>query len=365
MKTKLLACAALSALTLSSTAFAQEDHSHHQHHHHSGHDHTLHIGNVPASIMGDHTHTKGDWMLSYRFMRMGMKDNRNGTSSLSPLDISGDFANTTGVGPATLRIVPTEMTTDMHMIGAMYAPTERLTLMAMANYLDRDMDHITFAGGNPDLEIGRFTTRAKGWGDTKLAALYQLTPNKNHSIVAKAGVSLPTGSIKKRGDIINPMGAVQNIRLPYAMQLGSGTYDFEPAITYTNAKGDYRWGGQYSAQIRLGENSQDYSLGDKHKLSAWAGYQWTESFGSTLRITGEHEGKIDGNDSTIAGPVQTANSDNYGGKRVEMGLGFTIKPFKTSDHIIAVEASVPVYQNLNGPQLERDYGLMARYSYSF
>ena len=37
-----------------------------------------------------------------------------------PLEISGDFANTTGSGPATLRIVPTEMRMDMHMLGAMY-----------------------------------------------------------------------------------------------------------------------------------------------------------------------------------------------------------------------------------------------------
>lgn len=362
MKTTLMACIAAGTLTLSSAAMAQEDRSHHNHH-----DHALVAGNAPASIMGDHVHEKGKWMVSYRFMQMHMDGNQNGTRNLSPRDISGDFANNTGVGPATLRIVPTEMTTDMHMFSAMYGVTERLTVMAMANYLDRSMDHITFAGGNPDLEIGRFTTKAQGFGDTKLAALYDLTPNKPYNVVGKIGLSLPTGSLKKRGDIINPAGVTQNIRLPFAMQLGSGTFDLEPALTYTGHKGIYSWGAQYNSQIRLGQNSQGYSLGDKHRISGWGGYQWNDWLHNTLRVTGEYEGQIDGDDDNIAGPVQTADPDNYGGRRVEIGLGFNIQSTKPvwRDHTIGIEVSVPIYQDLNGPQLERDYGLSARYSYSF
>lgn len=366
MKTTLLAGAApiiiSCAFTLSTPALAQHDH--HDHHNHTGH---VHKSAVPAGIMGDHVHDQGQWMVGYGFMQMGMKDNRDGTSGLSPADISGDVANTSGAGPGTMRIVPTEMTTRMHMLSAMYGVTDRVTIMAMAHYIDRDMDHITFAGGNADLEIARFNTSTQGWGDTKLAALYDLTPEKPYSIVAKAGISLPTGSIKERDNIINPMGNAQNIRLPYAMQLGSGTYDLEPAITYTDSKDSYSWGGQYTAQIRLGENSQDYTLGDKHKLSAWGGYQLIPWLGSTLRLTAEHEGKIEGRDTNIAGPVQTADPDNYGGKRLEIGVGFNITPQQPAwkAHSIAIEASLPVYQNLNGPQLERDYGITARYRFGF
>lgn len=366
MKTTLMAGAALCALTLSTPALAQ--HEHHNHHDHaqrqSAH---VHFGNTPTSIMGDHVHDKGEWMFSYSFMQMGMKDNRDGTSDLSPADISGDVINTSGSGPATMRIVPLEMTMDMHMLGAMYGVTDRLTLMAMGHYLDNDMQHVTYAMGNPDLEVGRFTTRSQGWGDTKLSALYDLTPKQPYSIVAKAGLSIPTGSIKQRDGIINPMGASANIRLPYGMQLGSGTYDLEPAITYSQESGLYNWGAQYAGQIRLGENSQDYTLGDKHKLTAWGGYQFTPMLGGTLRVTGEHEAKIDGRDTVITGPVQTADPNNYGGNRIEIGVGFNITPQTPAwrNHSIGVEGSLPVYQDLNGPQLKRDYGLAARYRYSF
>ena len=368
MNKYLLQAAALTMAAFSTTTALAQDHSHHHHMHgnvSSGAQEHLHFGNVPASITGDHTHNKGDWMLSYRPMRMSMRGNRDGTNSLNPLDISGVVANTSGTGPTTMRIVPTEMTMDMHMLSAMYAPTDRLTLMVMGSYQRKTMDHITYAMANADREIGRFTTQSNGWGDTKVAGLYQLAPNKPYSLVAKAGISLPTASLDEEATILNPMGALQRTRMPYAMQLGSGTYDIEPALTYTQDKGAYSWGAQYTSQIHLGRNAQGYTLGDKHVISGWGGYQLCENLGTTLRLSAEHEAQIDGRDDQIAGPVQTADPNNYGGKRAEIGLGFNLQPFKNTAQVIAMEVTLPVYQNLNGPQMERNYGLNVRYSYSF
>lgn len=302
-------------------------------------------------------------MVSYRFMSMNMEGNRDGTRGLSPLDISGYFPNVTGVGPASLRIVPTKMTMDMHMLGGMYAPTDWLTLMAMGNYIDKEMDHITFAGGNPDLEIGRFTTNAEGLGDTKLAGLFKAYEGGAHSITVKAGLSLPTGSTTEDGIILNPMGAAQRVRLPYAMQLGSGTYDLEPGATYTGHANNFGWGAQYNATFRLGNNDEGYSLGDKHAVNLWTGYSWNENLGTTLRLSGETESQIDGNDPQIGGPVQTAQTEYYGGKRVELGFGVNYAPAKA--HSFAAEFAAPIYQNLNGPQLERDYNFTLGYQLRF
>ena len=38
---------------------------------------------APIGVMGDHTHDKGEWMLSYRYMYMNMTGNRVGTDSVS------------------------------------------------------------------------------------------------------------------------------------------------------------------------------------------------------------------------------------------------------------------------------------------
>ena len=100
--------------------------------------------------MGDHIHGKGEWMLSYRFMTMEMQGNLQGSQDIDPDTIVTTEPNRFfGMPnmPPTLRIVPQDMQMDMHMLGFMYAPSERLTLMFMANYLDKSMNHTTYAGG--------------------------------------------------------------------------------------------------------------------------------------------------------------------------------------------------------------------------
>lgn len=325
---------------------------------------------APIGVMGDHMHGKGEWMFSYRFMRMHMEDNRNGTNSLSPEEIvttvPNRFFGTPGQ-PPTLRVVPTEMTTDMHMVGAMYAPFDMMTLMVMGHYIDREMDHITFAGGAGTTRLGTFTTRAKGWGDTKASALIKLYEDDIHHLHLNAGVSLPTGSIKERDVVLAPTGVLVSLRLPYAMQLGSGTYDLLPGVTYYGLQDKWGWGAQYVGTVRLGDNSQDYTWGDKHQISFWGSYLWTDAISTSLRVTGETESKIDGIDALIVAPVQTADPDNYGGERVSLSFGVnSVVPsgiFK--GHRFSVEATVPVYQNLNGPQMERDHAIMFGWSKAF
>ncbi len=376
MKNILLSSALMGVLIAPAYAQNHDDHHNHDHHNsppmgfsvsgsHEAHDHSARFS--PISVMGDHLHEKGDWMVSYRFMRMEMEGNRDGTNSLSPQEISGVFTNPTGVGPATLRIVPTEMTMDMHMVSAMYGLNDDVTLMVMGSYIDKDMDHVTFAGMNAANQIGGFTTTSKGFGDTKLAALINGYQNGQHQVVLKAGISLPTGSIDEEDEIFDPTGATVRVRLPYAMQIGSGTYDFEPALTYTGHQGRFGWGAQYMGQIRLDTNDEDYSLGDKHMISAWGGYKWADWLLTTARVTGETEEKIDGRDSMIGGPVQTADPDNYGGQRVEVGLGFTLISDSTGleGHNFGGEFIIPIHQDLNGPQLERDYAFTLGYQYNF
>ena len=92
-------------------------------------------GHAPIGVMGDHMHKAGEWMLSYRFMRMNMEGNRIGNNSVSPEDIVTTVPNRffgNPNQPPTLRVVPTQMTMNMHMFGVMYAPSDVITLMAMA-----------------------------------------------------------------------------------------------------------------------------------------------------------------------------------------------------------------------------------------
>ncbi len=318
---------------------------------------------APIGVMGEHMHGKGEWMVSYRYMRMAMDGTRDGTSNLSNAEIL-TRANRFGA-PPNLRVIPESMDTDMHMVGGMYAPSDDITLMMMGMYIDREMDHSTY---NPaGAKIGEFTTKVKGFGDTKLSGLVRLYKDETHHLHLNAGLSLPTGSITKRDTVLAPTGATPNLRLPYAMQLGSGTYDLLPGVTYTGVKDKLGWGAQYNATLRMGRNNEDYSLGNKHQISTWGSYSIKPTVSVSARLTAEAEGTIDGIDSEIAAPVQTADPENYGGERVSasLGLNTAIPTGALAGHRFSFEATAPIYQNLNGPQLKRDYAITAGWSKAF
>ena len=323
---------------------------------------------APIGVMGDHTHKKGEFMLSYRHMTMGMKGNNIDDSSATNADILATSNRFFGrpMQPAGLRVIPTKMSMDMDMIGAMYAPINGLTLMAMGSYVQKDMDHLTF---NPmgNAHIGGFNTKTSGWGDTKLSALIDIHEVDKHHVHVKAGVSLPTGSIDEEDTILAPNGSTPKVRLPYAMQLGTGTYDLILGATYTGHEGDINWGAQYNGEVRLGNNHENYTIGDKHSLTSWAGYDWSKQVNTAIRLTASTQDKISGMDSKIVAPVQTANPDNYGGETVQLGLGVNLLGASqyTKGHRLAAELDMPVYQNLNGPQMETDYTLTIGWQKSF
>ena len=218
---------------------------------------------APIGVMGEHTHGEGEVMLSYRFMRMGMQGNLIGTHSVTPEEIVTTTPNFLGA-PPTLRVVPTDMTMDMHMFGAMYGLTDKVTLMAMAPYVVKEMDHVTFQGMAGTDRLGEFTTRSSGLGDLKLSALAKLNDGDDARLVVQGGVSIPTGSIEEEDDVLTPMGMTPTLRLPYAMQLGSGTADPFAAVTYAR-DGRIGWGAQGSALVRVTDNSEGYNLGDESK----------------------------------------------------------------------------------------------------
>jgi hypothetical protein len=92
-------------------------------------------GHAPIGVMADHYHKKGEWMTSYRYMFMSMDGNRMGDDNLSTAQV----APGTGVG---FPIVPIKMHMGMHMLGMMYAPSDRVTLMGMLNHTSMEMDHL-------------------------------------------------------------------------------------------------------------------------------------------------------------------------------------------------------------------------------
>ncbi|MGY0583128.1 MAG: transporter, partial [Paraglaciecola chathamensis] len=195
---------------------------------------------APIGVMGDHMHAAGEFMFSYRYMRMNMSDMLQGSSDISASDIATTIANPFAP-PATVRVVPKEMTTNMHMLGFMYAPNDDITLMAMLNYLERDMDLTTFEGMMGDMVLGQFSTEVSGLADSKLGLLYRLYDSANHHLHFNLSWVIDSGSNNETDDVLTPMNMRMTMRLPYSMQLGSGSDQAEFGLTYTGKNQQFSW----------------------------------------------------------------------------------------------------------------------------
>ncbi len=302
-------------------------------------------GHAPIGVMGDHLHKTGEWMFSYRYKRMQMDGMRDGTDDLTDADVLKDFP-----------VTPTRMSMEMHMPGLMYAPTDDLTLMLMVPLIKKNMDHVTRMGA-------RFTTRSEGLGDIKLSGLYALKRWNNQQLHLNAGVSFPTGDIDEKD--VTPAGS--NTLLPYPMQLGSGSWDLLPGITYLGQNNMLSWGMQAIGTIRLNDNDNDYRLGNRFELTGWGAKKFNNTLSGSLRLKGLVWGDIQGNDPKLnPNVVPTADANLQGGKRIDIlaGLNFYSRSGITKGHRLAVEVGTPIYEDLDGPQMSTQWMVTVGWQYA-
>lgn len=314
---------------------------------------------APISVMGDHTHKTGEVMLSYRHMRMEMNDLFDGDDKISPAELLDN---------SSYSMVPTKMTMEMDMVGAMYAPTDTTTAMAMLPYIKNNMDMLmsmpmamTMPSEMPSHTMSmaapvKTSMKSSGIGDLKLGVLQSLLAEAGQRVHLNLMVSLPTGSIDEEGDNNQP--------LPYRMQLGSGTYDLMPGITYAAQYSDFSWGGQAQAIIRLDKNDRDYRLGNRYLAQAWIQKPVLSHLAVSGRVAYEKWQNINGDDDDL-NPMMSPLADPalQSGDLVSAALGVSATlPYGNR---LAVEYTRAVTQNLNGPQMGFDDSIVVAWQFSF
>lgn len=320
----------------------------HNHHHHNRPD-----AHAPIGVMGDHLHEKNGIMVSLRYMNMDMNGNRSGSSSINNTSIFN-----------TYMVAPQNMSMDMYMLGVMYAPSNKLTLMLMQNFVRNKMNLKARMMMGGTTMFRDFSTSSSGFGDLKLGALYSIYTKENTSIHLNGTLNIPVGNIKQKDD--TPM--MQNAKLPYAMQLGSGTYDITLGATYKGNTEYVSWGIQPLFTFRTGTNSENYRLGNSQQINFWGAYKIADWISISGRVLGMSQGKISGNDAELNPMmVPTANTNNYGGEKVKSFLGVNFMFNQNSsfkNFRIGIEAGAPIYENYNGVQMDEDLSFQFGIKYS-
>ena len=329
--------------------------------------HMQHQHSAPAGLMFAHMlENAGDYMLGYRYMRQAMGNAyQHGTQGIGAENLCSGNMCASG------------MSMNMHMLNLMYAPTDWLNLMLMPQFVNMTMDMNMFGSMSMNMGINNWMRNWQtngGFGDTGGYAMVNLWRSKDHQLFMTQGLTAPTGTI----NTTNEQGHTSDNLYAYDMQLGSGTWDYNPSLTYLGAEQQAFWGAQLTGTVRMQQqNARGYRLGDILQGTAWGGYQWNDWFSSTVRGIYTQQGavkdytyqdnfqKMTGGNNMLAMPDMITN--NYGGSFVDAGFGVTlnIPKGRYAGNSLSFEWLQPIYTYYNGYQLERTGTLAASWGYMF
>ena len=111
-----------------------------------------------------------------------------------------------------------------------------------------------------------------------------------------------------------------------------------------------------------------YRLGNEYGLMGWLGYAVTDWFAPSLRINGRIWENVHGADPNIDPTVDPEGDPHrQGGRRVDllMGTNFFVPKGIFKGTRLMIEAGLPIYENLDGPQLSTRWLFSAGLTYSF
>ncbi len=320
---------------------------------------------APIGVMYDHTHPEGSFMLGYRYMISGMNKlvneahdehqvMKHGTEMHGADEHNNDHDEGELENEVPFQGHSHEMLMQMHMLEGMYGLTDDITLMTMVPFQQMEMKH----------DIG-ITTRDEGIGDITFSSLIDVYNDQQNQLILTPGISFPTASLT---DIDANHGGVLS-RHPYHMKLGSGTYDLIPSVTYSGKSEKFGWGSQLGATVRLGENDQGYTFGDRFRLTSWISRLVSSSTSLSFRVLGEHWEDVDGMDEKIirindfADPMLQAGTQLLGYLGVNYVVPQTVCAL--AGHRFSLEIGFPIAQDLDSGQQDFDWSINSAWQYSF
>jgi hypothetical protein len=273
-----------------------------------------------------------------------------------------------GIGvPHLVRNDPIDVKILAMGAGITYGLTDNLALTAAGTYFEKWQNVNVFKGMSGTTLEGVSNTSSDGVGDTFVAAVYHLFGDSMNSVNLNMGLSLPTGSTTVDSYTFNNSGVWSNKRAVYTLQLGTGTVDAMPGITYVGVLNQWTWGLSYRGRLPMDNNNQGYRYGYYNEFNGWAGYSWLKGLSTTLRLMGSLQGHISGYDPQIIGYGPCSNPLWFGSNHIDLLPGASIsgRYFGMPRLTLVSELDLPLYQDVSGLHTGKDYSIAVGLKYKF
>tara|TARA_B100001996_G_C18602075_1_gene570230 strand:- start:15 stop:1061 length:1047 start_codon:yes stop_codon:yes gene_type:complete len=316
------------------------------------------INHGPIGVMGDHFHEKGELMISLRVSNMEMKKNIFNGTTISDKEILNQ-PNPFSQLQKKLSVIPKKMTMKMIMLGAMYAPSDKITLMTMAMFEDKEMTLGTHSMMMNRKFLGSFETSSSDISKISLSALYKLKENNKSRWHLTLGLEKSVAQDTKKGKVLTPMNMESSMILPYGMQNGDKSWRIIAGLTNVIKLNNYIIGNQFISNSVI--DGKEWYFGNKWQYNLWFQGLFNDKASYSIRLNYNEEDNINGRNASIMAPVQTANPVNYGGEILNLGLGFNfitnIFGGNKFDRF-GIEFIQPLDQEKNGLQMKDKFKIM-------
>jgi len=223
-----------------------------------------------------------------------------------------------------------------------YSPNANWGVNVLAPYFDRF--HSTIAPGDTDIS----TSHTTSIGDVRIVGRYQGLTGA-HNLGVQLGIKLPTGSYNNNFST----GPQAGTPLDRGLQPGTGTTDLIAGVYYFDDL-SRDWGYFAQALVQQPLNSKDeFKPGTGLNINLGIRYMGFEKITPHVQLNGRVEGRESG---------QNADVDNSGATLVYLSPGVTV----SVSHRLQLFGffQVPVYQRVNGLQLEPRFTISAGVYYS-
>ena len=280
----------------------------------------------------------GELRLGYSWERRRSQGFLAGTKDVTPDFVRGTLGYTS---------TPRSLEVTVHTFEIAYAPHPRVTLVAELPFVQAELERVDFSNSGPCSGV-RCQYQSEGLGDVRFSMIVPFIRKGAESSQIHIGIDAPTGAFRRQGGTA--------IRLPYAAQPGNGTWDLEWGWTYKGELKRFSWGGQAVGRHPVARNGLEYREGSRFTGRLWGVVRVFSGLDVSLRAEWEKQNEIEGFDRSLRPTVDPLeNPELYDRTSITLSPGMSIEIPALGGQRIGVEIGIPVYQDVDGPQLERDW----------